>query len=81
VIGDKVSMAVDANQRWDVRNAIECLNQLAKFNLAWVEEPTNPDDVSDMRRIRGAVAPVPISTGEHAQNRIIFKQLFQASAV
>src|SRR5882672_11159192 len=81
VIGDNVSMAVDANQRWDVRNAIEWVKQLSQFNLAWVEGPTNPDDVLGHAAIRRAVAPVPISTGEHAQNRIIFKQLFQASAV
>ncbi len=81
VIGDTVSMAVDANQRWDVRNAIEWVNQLSKFNLAWVEEPTNPDDVLGHAAIRCAVAPVPISTGEQTQNRIVFKQLFQASAV
>ncbi len=81
VIGDNVSIAVDANRRWDVGNAIEWLNQLSKFNLAWVEEPTNPDDVFGHAAIRRAVAPVPISTGEHAHNRIIFKQYFQAGAV
>ena len=81
VIGDDVSMAVDANQRWDVGNAIEWLKQLSKFNLAWVEEPTSPDDVLGHATIRRAVAPVPISTGEHTQNRVIFKQLFQANAV
>jgi len=81
VIGDKVSMAVDANQRWDVRNAIEWVKQLSQFNLAWVEGPTNPDDVLGHAAIRCAVAPVPISTGEHPQKRIIFQQLFQASAV
>ncbi len=61
--------------------AIEWINELSKFNLAWVEEPTNPDDVLGHAAIRRAVAPVPISTGERTQNRIIFKQLFQASAV
>jgi L-fuconate dehydratase len=81
VVGDKVSMAVDADQRWDVGDAIEWLKHLSRFNLAWVEEPTNPDDVLGHAAIRRAVAPVPISTGEHAQDRIIFKELFQASAV
>ena len=81
VIGDDVSMAVDANQRWDVGIAIKWLKQLSRFNLAWVEEPTSPDDVLGHATIRRAVAPVPISTGEHTQNRVIFKQLFQANAV
>jgi L-fuconate dehydratase len=80
-IGADASLAVDANQRWDVSVAIEWLKQLSAFNLAWAEEPTSPDDVLGHATIRRAVAPVPISTGEHAHNRVIFKQLFQAQAV
>ena len=80
-IGSEVALAVDANQCWDVGPAIAWINRLRPFNLAWVEEPTSPDDVLGLAAIRRAVAPVPISTGEHAQNRIVFKQLFQAGAV
>jgi L-fuconate dehydratase len=80
-IGDAASLAVDANQRWDVAAAIEWLQPLRSFKLAWVEEPTSPDDVLGHAAIRRAVAPTPISTGEHTQNRVIFKQLFQAQAV
>jgi len=81
VVGPTIGLAVDANQRWDVDTAIEWLKELAPFNLAWVEEPTSPDDVLGHATIRRAVDPVPISTGEHTQNRVVFKQLFQASAV
>ena len=80
-IGKDVSMAVDANQRWDVAEAIPWIQRLAQFNPAWIEEPTNPDDVLAHQAIRAAVAPVPISTGEHVQNRVVFKQLMQAHAV
>ena len=81
VIGPHIGLAVDANQRWDVGVAIPWLERLRPFNLAWVEEPTSPDDVLGHATIRKAVRPVPISTGEHTQNRVIFKQLFQAQAV
>jgi L-fuconate dehydratase len=81
VIGPSVSLAVDANQRWGVDAAIAWLKELAPFNLAWVEEPTSPDDVLGHATIRRAIAPIPISTGEHTQNRVVFKQLFQAHAV
>jgi L-fuconate dehydratase len=81
VIGADISLAIDANQRWDVEDAITWLNQLAPFNIAWVEEPTSPDDVLGHASIRSAIAPMPVSTGEHTQNRVIFKQLFQANAV
>jgi L-fuconate dehydratase len=81
VIGPNIALAVDANQRWDVDAAIAWLKELAPFNLAWVEEPTSPDDVLGHATIRRAIAPIPISTGEHTQNRVVFKQLFQAHAV
>jgi L-fuconate dehydratase len=80
-IGSRAGLAVDANQRWDVDAAIAWLKELAPFNLAWVEEPTSPDDVLGHATIRRAIAPIPISTGEHTQNRVVFKQLFQARAV
>ncbi|WP_242107174.1 L-fuconate dehydratase [Luteimonas aquatica] len=80
-IGPDVAMAVDANQRWDVAPAIEWMRQLAPFDIAWIEEPTSPDDVLAHAAIRRAIAPVPVSTGEHTQNRVVFKQLLQAQAV
>lgn len=80
-VGDGVAIAVDANQRWDVGTAIDWIGKLAPFHPAWVEEPTSPDDVLGHAAIRRAVAPVPISTGEHAHNRVMFKQLLQAQAV
>jgi L-fuconate dehydratase len=80
-IGPDVGLAVDANQAWDVDQAIEWIEALRPFDLAWVEEPTSPDDVLGHARIRRAVAPVPIATGEHAHNRVMFKQFLQAEAV
>lgn len=80
-VGPDIAIAVDANQRWDVGSAIEWLKPLESVGLAWVEEPTSPDDVLGHAAIRQGVAPTPISTGEHGQNRVLFKQLFQAGAV
>lgn len=80
-IGPRVAMAVDANQRWDVDPAIAWMKKLAPFDIAWIEEPTSPDDILAHAAIRRGIAPVPVSTGEHTQNRIVFKQLLQAQAV
>jgi L-fuconate dehydratase len=80
-IGPGVALAVDANQRWDVGSAVDWLSQFAPFDVAWAEEPTSPDDILGHALIRRAVAPLRVSTGEHTQNRVIFKQLFQAHAV
>ena len=79
-LGPDLGLMIDANQVWDVQTAIDWVGQLAPFNPLWIEEPTSPDDVLGHARIRRAVSPVGVATGEHAQNRIIFKQLFQAEA-
>lgn len=80
-IGPGIRMAIDANQRWNVGEAVEWTRALAEFDPYWVEEPTSPDDVLGHAAIREAVAPVKVATGEHVQNRIIFKQLLQAGAI
>ena len=80
-IGPGRRLMMDANQRWGVAEAVENIRALAPFDPWWVEEPTSPDDVLGHAAIRRAVQPVRIATGEHAQNRIIFKQLLQAGAI
>ncbi|GAA3938057.1 L-fuconate dehydratase [Microbacterium soli] len=81
VCGPDFPIAIDANQRWEVSEAIEWVTALAEFHPAWVEEPTSPDDVLGHAEIARAVAPIRVATGEHAQNRMIFKQLLQANAI
>jgi L-fuconate dehydratase len=81
VLGPEFLIAIDANQRWDVGEAIDWVNELAVFNLAWIEEPTSPDDILAHGAIRAGIAPVPVATGEHGMNRVLFKQLLQAEAV
>ena len=80
-IGDDLQLMMDANQKWDVDEAIENMAHLAKFNPYWIEEPTSPDDVLGHAKIAKAVAPIKVATGEHCQNRVMFKQLMQAGAI
>jgi L-fuconate dehydratase len=80
-VGPDFRIAVDANQRWDVDEAVEWMSQLAQFDLAWIEEPTSPDDVLGHAEIARRLAPMPVATGEHVQNRIIFKQMLQAKSL
>jgi L-fuconate dehydratase len=79
--GPDIRIAVDANQRWDVPDAIAWIERLAPFDLAWVEEPTSPDDVLGHAAIARAIAPVPVATGEHMANRVMAKQFLQADAL
>jgi L-fuconate dehydratase len=80
-IGWERKLMMDANQVWDVPQAIGWMQGLAKFRPWWIEEPTSPDDVLGHAAIARAVAPIGVATGEHCQNRVIFKQLFQAGAL
>ena len=81
VIGDMAHLMIDANQVWDVPEAIEWVNSLARFKPLWIEEPTSPDDVLGHAAVRAAVAPIKVATGEHGMNRVLFKQMFQAQAM
>jgi L-fuconate dehydratase len=74
-------LSLDANQAWNVGEAIGRIEELAQFDPWWIEEPTSPDDVLAHARIRREIAPIRVATGEHIQNRVIFKQLFQAGAI
>ncbi|THV29575.1 L-fuconate dehydratase [Glycomyces paridis] len=81
VIGPDAKLMIDANQVWDVPEAIEWVNALAEFKPHWIEEPTSPDDVLGHAAVRRAVAPIGVATGEHGMNRVLFKQMLQAEAI
>ncbi|WP_433261240.1 enolase C-terminal domain-like protein [Micromonospora vinacea] len=87
-VGPQVRIALDANQRWDVAEAVDRMRELAPYDPWWIEEPTSPDDVLAHAAIRSALAtsapdggPIRVATGEHVANRVVFKQLLQADAV
>jgi L-fuconate dehydratase len=80
-LGPTGILMMDANQVWDVDEAIAAMRTLSAHEPWWIEEPTSPDDVLGHARIRREIAPVRVATGEHIQNRVIFKQLFQAEAI
>ncbi|HWF00080.1 MAG TPA: enolase C-terminal domain-like protein [Caulobacteraceae bacterium] len=75
------AMMIDANQVWEVGQAVDWVRALAPFEPYWIEEPTHPDDVLGHATIARAVAPVRVASGEHAANRVVFKQLLQANAI
>ncbi|MFF5360180.1 L-fuconate dehydratase [Streptomyces scabiei] len=80
-VGDGIRIAIDANQRWNIGEAVDWTRALAAYDPYWIEEPTSPDDILGHAAVRRGVAPVKVATGEHVQNRIVFKQLLQADAL
>jgi L-fuconate dehydratase len=80
-IGWDRKLMMDANQVWDVDEAVRNMRRLAEFSPWWIEEPTSPDDILGHAAIRKAITPIGIATGEHCHNRVMFKQLLQAKAI
>ena len=81
VIGPDRYLMIDANQVWEVGQAIDWVKKLAFANPFFIEEPTSPDDVAGHRKIRQAIQPVKVATGEMCQNRIMFKQFIAEGAI
>ncbi|WP_371168157.1 L-fuconate dehydratase [Aliiroseovarius sp. 2305UL8-7] len=80
-MGDDMNIMIDANQVWEVDQAIDWVRKLAFARPLFIEEPTSPDDVMGHRKIRDAIAPIKVATGEMCQNRIMFKQFIANSAI
>ena len=81
ILGEDIVIMIDANQVWNVDEAVQWVNALKKFNPWFIEEPTSPDDILGHAMIRDKVKPIMVATGEHCQNKIMFKQFFQANAI
>ena len=80
-LDDKTKIMIDANQVWEVDEAIEWIKKLEFSKPFFIEEPTSPDDVAGHKKIRQAVKPIKVATGEMCQNRIMFKQFIQENAI
>lgn len=80
-IGPDRRLMIDANQVWEVSQAIEWVRALAGFDPYWIEEPVNPDDILGHAAVAKAVRPIRVATGEHAHNRVMFKQLIASDAI
>ena len=83
VVGYEIPLMMDANQCWDVEDAVEHMTALAEFKPLWIEEPTSPDDILGHKKIGNALHPlgIKIATGEHCHNRVMFKQFLEFGAM
>lgn len=81
ILGSHRRIMIDANQVWEVDQAIAHLRQLREIDPWWIEEPLSPDDILGHRRVADAVRPMRVATGEHCHNRVMFKQFLQVDAI
>lgn len=79
-VGESFNLMMDANQKWEVDEAIPWMHALSEFNPWWIEEPTSPDDILGHKKIKEAIFPIRVATGEHAHNRVMFKQFITSGA-
>jgi L-fuconate dehydratase len=80
-IGPDCRLMVDANQVWEVGQAIEWMHALSRFDPWWIEEPVCPDDILGHEKVARAVRPIRVATGEHGHSRVMFKQLLALDAI
>ena len=80
-IGQDGQLMMDANQVWGVNEAIRWMRELSEFNPGWIEEPTSPDDILGHAKIARALEPIPVATGEHCHNAVMFKQFMEAGGL
>jgi len=80
-IGHEGQLMMDANQVWGVNEAIDWMRELSEFKPGWIEEPTSPDDILGHAKIARALAPIPVATGEHCHNAVMFKQFMEAGGL
>ncbi|WP_119329132.1 L-fuconate dehydratase [Cysteiniphilum halobium] len=81
VIGPHRKLMMDANQRWEVSQAIQWMDALKQFKPWFIEEPTSPDDILGHKKIKDAISPIWVASGEMCQNRILFKQFIESGAL
>jgi L-alanine-DL-glutamate epimerase-like enolase superfamily enzyme len=79
-LGDGFPLMVDANMRWTVDQAIRAARAFAPYDLTWLEEPIQPDDVAGHARVV-AEGGLPIATGENLRTLWDFKQLIATGGV
>ncbi len=82
-LGEDVRLMVDANQAWEVEQAVDNMRRLEHLSPWFIEEPTSPDDILGHKRIKEALSGtgIKVATGEHCANRVLFKQFIVADAL
>jgi L-fuconate dehydratase len=80
-VGDGVTIMLDANQQWNLPQALNMCHALSAMNPYWIEEPTDPDDILAHQTLAKSIYPLKIALGEHVPNKVMFKNFLQAQAM
>lgn len=80
VLGPDRRLMIDANQRWSLAQAERAIDELAGFDLAWIEEPLRADDLAAHAELRRRIE-VPVALGENLYTAHRFAEFIDAGAV
>jgi len=78
-LGPAVELMIDVNQRWDLTRAITWAPKFEQFDISWLEEPLDPDDVEGHVRLADKTA-IPLAVGEHIYSRTAFRDFINRGA-
>jgi D-galactarolactone cycloisomerase len=64
-VGESARLMVDANQAWDVEEALRMAGQLAPLRPLWLEEPIAADSPIEEWQRLAQHSPIPLAAGEN----------------
>jgi L-alanine-DL-glutamate epimerase-like enolase superfamily enzyme len=76
VVGAGQNLAVDANGRFGLEEAVAYGRMIAEYDLCWYEEPVDPLDYM-AHAVLAESTPVPIATGENLFSHQDFRNLIR----
>lgn len=79
-IGPEAKLILDANQAWDLSEAIRRCNALSPYDITWIEEPLASNDVDGHATLRRKTS-LPVAIGESLYTLEEFRQYLTADAV
>lgn len=80
-VGPAVDIMIDDHGRGRPASAARLMRALAPFDLFFLEETTQPDDLGSLERLRAADPPMDIALGERLYSKYDYRPLFEQRLV
>jgi galactonate dehydratase len=81
VVGPEVDIMIDNHGRSRPATAVRLMQALQPYKLLWLEEPTPPDDLEALARVRAAGPTMDLATGERLYSKWDYVPLLERRLV
>ncbi len=78
-VGPNVDILVEVHAKFNVATAIQLGKRLEQYRPLFYEEPTSPENISELAEVRHRV-DIPIATGERLYTKFPFAQILEQRA-